>query len=223
VIPLLVYGASGHARVVHDAIVERSEYDVVAFIDEHSSEHCCAWAPEIPVMRAEAAMELARARGIADAIVAFGNCEGRQQLGERLLADGLRLATVIHPGATVSRSATIGDGVFVAAGAIVNPGTTIGRGAIVNTRASIDHDCIVGPAAHICPGVVMAGTVTIGAMSWIGVGSVLSNGVAVGCGSIIGAGAVVVSAIGDDVVAYGSPARVVRPVRDDDRLIRLPR
>lgn len=79
-------------------------------------------------------------------------------------------ATLIHPKASVSPSASIGEGTVIMAGAIVQAGASIGKHVIVNTGARIDHDCVIGDYAHIAPGVVLCG------------GVVVEEGAQVGCG-----------------------------------------
>ena len=54
--------------------------------------------------------------------------------------------------------------------------------------------------------------VTIGSNVWIGMNSTLLPGITIGDNAVIGAGSVVTKSIPPDVVAYGSPARVIRPI-----------
>ena len=54
--------------------------------------------------------------------------------------------------------------------------------------------------------------VIIGDNVWLGAGVIVLPGVTIGDNSVIGAGAVVTSDIPADVVAFGNPARVIRPV-----------
>ena len=53
-------------------------------------------------------------------------------------------------------------------GSLINTDTIVGRNCIINSSSSIDHDCVIGDHTHICPGVVLAGNVTIGKNCWIG-------------------------------------------------------
>ncbi|MBC8145240.1 MAG: acetyltransferase [bacterium] len=218
---LVVWGASGHARVVIDAAKSEGRYNPVALIDDRSDSSRAHELDGVPVVGGRESLSRLHDRGTRHLIVAFGNCPARIAAADVAVAAGFELVTIVHPRATVAAGATLGEGTFVAAGAVVNPGSIIGRCVIVNTMASIDHDCIIGDGAHICPGVIAAGGVIVGRCSWIGVGSVLSNDVAIGSCSIIGAGAVVVSTIGDGVVAYGSPAREMRKVDESDGLVVL--
>jgi len=77
----------------------------------------------------------------------------------------------------------------------------------VTTRASIDHDCRIGAFSHVCPGAALAGTVTVGGHSWIGIGSQVRQGIRIGSHVTVGAGATVVSDIADGLTVVGTPAR----------------
>ena len=59
--------------------------------------------------------------------------------------------------------------------------------------------------------------VHIGNCVWIGAGSILLPGVTIGDNSVIGAGSVVTRDIPANVVAAGTPCRVMRPIIDRDR------
>lgn len=57
----------------------------------------------------------------------------------------------------------------------------------------------------------------IGRNCWLGAGVIVLPGVTVGDNSVIGAGSVVTSDIPENVVALGTPCRVVRPIGERDR------
>lgn len=59
--------------------------------------------------------------------------------------------------------------------------------------------------------------VRIGEDCWLGAGVIVLPGVTIGWGSVIGAGSVVTKDIPENVVAFGNPCRVVRPVGERDR------
>lgn len=145
-------------------------------------------------------------------IVAFGDNHVRRTLSERMVAAGERLATAIHPSATVAPSARIGEGSMICAGAVIAPRASLGRGVIINTRASVDHDSSVGDYGHVSAGAIVGAKTHIGAETLIAVGATVVSDLTVGARTIIGAGAAVVRPIPDDVVAFGVPARI-RPDR----------
>ena len=62
------------------------------------------------------------------------------------------------------------------------------------------------------------GDIVVGNDVWIGYETVILSGVTIGDGAVIGARAVVTRDVPPNTVVAGVPARVIRPVRMDDRL-----
>lgn len=204
---LVLFGAGGHGKVVADAAA-LGPYRVLGFIDEaKAGEH-----GSIPIIGDAAAVDRLREEG-AHFIVAIGDCARRARVQAMLEAKGCTLATVIHPSASVARSACIGPGSAVLAQAVVGPDATLGRGCIVNTCASVDHECSVGDFTHVAPGAHVAGGVKIGTETFVGIGSCIREYRSVGSHVIIGAGAAVVSNFGDHVTILGVPGAVHVPAK----------
>lgn len=59
--------------------------------------------------------------------------------------------------------------------------------------------------------------VHIGRNCWLGAGVIVLPGITIGDNTVIGAGSVVTRDIPSDVVAVGSPCRVLRPIGEHDR------
>jgi len=207
---LVIWGASGHARVVIDIIQLGSTYEIVGMLDDVNSSRAGSEFAGHRIIGGREQLARLRASGVNACILAFGDCSARLQLGEIARQHGFSLARAIHPRAIVAGDATIGEGSVIAAGVVINPVAQIGENVIVNTCASVDHECVIDDGAHIALGAHLAARVHVGRGSWVGIGSVVKESVRIGKATVIGAGSLVLNDIPDDALAYGSPARLVR-------------
>jgi len=69
---------------------------------------------------------------------------------------------------------------------------------------------LLGDSVHICPGVHLAGGVSVGDCSWVGIGSNIIQQLRIGAGVVIGAGAAVIGDIPDGATACGVPAKIIK-------------
>lgn len=182
--------------------------EIVGFLDDKADKFGTVFCGAIIVGGFN--MLAALRQDASQAAIAFGNCHGRLSMAQKALMCGFTLPNLIHPSAIVSQYASIGHGAIIMPGAIINSGSEIGNNVIVNTAASVDHECTIGDGVHIGPGARLAGLVTVGSATWIGIGSIVRESVHIGNNVLIGAGSLVLRDIPDGVVAYGTPAKVVR-------------
>lgn len=200
---LVVLGAGGHGRVVADAALLEGRWSGVSATDRNPARSSGELLPGVPL--APVASALAAAASIH---VAIGSAQSRQAECE---AVGMqRLATVIHPKATVSPYAEIAGGCFIAAASVVAPQAALGSGVIVNHGAVIDHDAVVGDFCHVAPGARIGGGVRVGKRVLVGAGAALLPGLTVCDDVTIGAGSVVLASIVQPGVYAGVPARRIR-------------
>ena len=187
--PLVLFGASGHAKVVIDIVEREGRYRIVELVDDNAAlkgKSFFGYRVKGSTREFLGKTKSRRPR----VLVAIGNNAVRARIAQRLRESGFELARAVHPQARIGRGATIGGGTVVMAGAVVNSDAAIGENVIINTGATVDHDCVVGDGAHIAPGVRLCGGVRIGAGTLVGVGSVAIPGVRVGENVVIRAGSV---------------------------------
>ncbi|WJM96280.1 acetyltransferase [Pseudomonas defluvii] len=201
---LAVLGASGHGKVVADT-AECCGWTSIEFFDDSLAGHNNGFWPIV----GDTPSLLARLADFDGVIVAIGDNRIRHAKLLVLHAAGARLVSLIHPAASVSRYAFVGEGSVVFAGAVVNADARLGWGAILNTGCSVDHDCLLGACVHISPGSHLAGGVKVGDFSWIGIGASVRQLASIGSGVMVGCGAAVVTDLADDVTVVGVPARVL--------------
>ena len=199
-------GAGGHARVIADILLALG-HPPTACLDDAPKQN---FIFEIPVITG---LELPEPT--ASVIIAVGDNFVRATLASHYST----FTVAIHPSAQVSAHAEIGPGSVVMAGAVVNAGARVGAHCIINTCASVDHDCLIADFAHVAPGATLGGNVQVGVGTMIGLGANVIHGLVIGAHTVIGAGSTVVSDVGDNVVALGSPAGVKRRRAPGDRYL----
>lgn len=116
-----------------------------------------------------------------------------------------------------------GDHISIGARTFINFNLT----ALDVGRITIGEDCQIGPNVQLLTPthpidpqprrdkLEGSAPITIGDNVWLGGGVIVCPGVTIGDNSVIGAGSVVTRDIPADVIAVGSPARVVRRIGGD--------
>ena len=213
---IAIIGAGGQARIVYEILSYDRNMEIVAFIDNvvrGNDEQIMG----IPVVGDHSILPRLISNGVRGAIVAVGDNEIRASHFEKLRGMGLETVSAIHPTAHIAPSARLGHGVTIAMGAIISTGARIGDNVIINTSATIDHEDEIEDHVSVGPGCSIAGRVTIKKGAFIGIGSVVREYLTIGENSIIGAGSVVLEDMPDNVVAVGTPAKVVKNRNEGDK------
>jgi sugar O-acyltransferase (sialic acid O-acetyltransferase NeuD family) len=207
---ILVFGAGGHSKVVIDVALVAG-FSVIGILDEKfpvGTTYC-----GIPILgRSGDLAQVVKETSVRQGVVAIGDNWIRARVVTRTLeaVPDFQFPVLIHPSAVVASGVQVGAGSVVMAGSVVNPSSSIGIHCILNTRASLDHDGSLGDYASIAPGCTVGGCVKVGSFSAIGLGANLIHQIQIGEHTVIGAGALVLGSIPDRVVAFGSPAKVIR-------------
>ena len=205
---IIIWGAGGHAKVVAASIRRMKRFHVAGFIDDVNPGRAGEMFAGAPILGDRTALRGLLSSGIGMMHLAFGNCAGRQRLGEDMAALGFAFPTLVDPSALVVDGASIGPGTFIGPSAIVNADAQVGTHVIINTAAIVEHDCVIGNAAHLAPRASMAGHAHIGELTFVGLGAMIRDKVHVGRSCVIGMGSVVTKDIPDRARAFGSPATI---------------
>ena len=206
---IFLYGASGHAKVVLDAMEKQGMYKVICLFDDDPTLNQRKVFGYIVQGGRQQLLCFGEQFEIKVGFVAIGNNDVRARIAEWLRQAGYKLATVVHPAAQIGRGVSLGEGVVVMAGAVINSDTVVGDNVIINTGATIDHDCLIAAATHVAPGATLCGNVKIGEGSLIGAGSTIIPGVKIGKHVTVGAGSTVIRDIPDTMLVTGTPAKSV--------------
>jgi sugar O-acyltransferase (sialic acid O-acetyltransferase NeuD family) len=143
------------------------------------------------------------------AVVAAGG--SRRDHWSALASAGCEPATVVHPTAHVSGSATVAAGCVIAPRVVIGASTGVGEHTLVSRGVLIGHHDRIGAFVSLLPGANIAGNVTLGEDTTVGMGAVVVDHTQVGAGATIAAGAVVLRDVADSTRVQGVPARRYEP------------
>lgn len=221
---LLILGAGGHGRVVLDILLQADSAEVLGFADSNLD----IQGRRIDGFRVLATIEQVlrepRFHEADGVIIAIGDNGVRRELARKAQQIGVDCFNAVHPSATISRSATLGRNVVIAAGVVVCANCQVGDSVILNTGCIVDHQTMIGEGTHVCPGVRIAGRVKIESGVFVGTGATVVPRVTIGCEASVGAGAVVTSDVPPMSTVVGVPARAIRlaSATEDEAAMLLP-
>lgn len=197
-INMILFGASGHAKVVADCLKDAGE-SVTVFVDDDPSKVSFMEKEVIPSVRLTEFDE--------KVVISIGDNKIRKKIANSIK---VKFGSVAHPSVLISSTSTYKEGTVIFHGSIIQAGVVIGKHSIINTKVSVDHDCQIGDFVHVGPGTVLCGSVVVGDGSFIGAGSVVKQGIIIGSDVIIGAGSVIIKDIPDNCIVVGNPGRILR-------------
>lgn len=209
---IVIIGAGQHARVVLYNIEEQNKYEVVGFLDSNDNRIGKIFEGKeiLGNYQRENLKEFSKKIGTNKFFIGFGNMKYRKKVFDYFINNGWEAVNIIHPNAVVSKNARLGKGILIECGCLITPNPVIGNNVVVNTGSQVNHDNIIEDNVYIASGVILSGGIKIGENTLLDDGVIVTLGCSVGKNSLIGAGAVVTKNIPDEVVAYGSPCKVIR-------------
>ena len=208
---IFIFGASDHARVIIDIIELVGHYKIIGLFDSFKPKGFRTAGYEVLGNEKDLA-EVCAKTGLRRGIIGIGDNATRRRIAKFLrgLIPNLEFVTAVHPSATLSREVNLGPGVLVMARCYVGLNTNVGEGAVIATNSIFEHDGNMGEYSTLGAGTTTGGHVDLGVCTAICLGVTIIHGMTVGDHTVIGSGSIVINDIPSGVVAYGSPARVVR-------------
>jgi sugar O-acyltransferase (sialic acid O-acetyltransferase NeuD family) len=218
---ILLFGGGLHARYCIDIIEKEGKYQVAGITDPYQEEGTELYGYRV-VGRQEQLPRLIAEYNIYGGLIAIGDNWTRKHVRDviRSIKRDFVFVNAIHPSTLVGRSVEFGVGIVIMAGCIINPGARIGNFCFLATGAKVGLYNVMHDFSSVSANSVTGEEVEIGEFAAITLGVTVVNGLKIGDNSVTGAGSLVLEDVPNNVLAYGSPARVIRPCKPGERFLK---
>lgn len=196
---MLLYGASGHAKVIISCL-RANLISISGIFDDDLSKKELWSIPVVGSYQTDYESE-------EPLIISIGNNLIRQKIAASIRHS---FGKVLHPSAIIDASVEIGEGSVVFQNAVLQADARIGKHVIINTSASVDHECQLADFVHIAPNATLCGNVQVGEGTLIGAGTIVAPNLRIGKSCMIAAGSVITKHIPDYAIVRGNPARILK-------------
>ena len=196
---VLLYGASGHAKVIC-SIYESNNISVDSIFDDN---------PSIKKLNSYDVIGayLTNYRKDLKLLISIGDNKIRKTISKKILH---KFSVAKHISALIDSSVKIGEGSAIFHNSTIQRDTLIGQHCIINTNASIDHECFIEDFVHISPSATLCGNVKVGEGTHIGANATIIPNIMIGKWCVIGAGSVITKNIPDYSLVVGVPGKVIK-------------
>ena len=186
---ILLIGGQGTANMLIDLIVSQGRYRIAGIVDPNLLPGTVIDGVKV-LGGDELLSNLAASKtiNIALSFTALNNLKAREEKYHEFKRLGFCFPVLIHPDASVEKSAFLGEGTIVLAGAIVGSKAQISEINFVNTGSVISHEVVAGLNNHFAPNSTIAGKVIIGKNNLFGMNSSIFMGLTIGNMNIINNG-----------------------------------
>ena len=207
---VVIFGCSGHAKVVVDILESNEDYKLIGFIDRFIPENTNVL--DYKVIGTESFLpKLMKKYKFNKGVIGIGDNFIRSKVVNfiKKIAPDFKFINCIHNSAKLSKYCDFGVGNVVMPGVSINASSIISDHCILNTNSSLDHDCRMKSYSCLAPNSAVGGNCIIGKYSYVGIGASIFHGVEIDENCIVGGGSVLNNNTKSNSTYYGIPARRV--------------
>lgn len=208
---IVLIGGGNQAHYTIDIIEKENKYNIIGIIDSIQEVGSIRFG--YPILgRQEQLEELINKYNIQAGIITIGDNWSRYNVFKQIISliPDFKFVNAIHPSVIIGNTTKMGVGIVAMAGCIFNPKAVIGDFTFFATGAQIEHDCEINDFASVSAGTIMGGYVKVGRFSAITLGVTIIDRLTIGSNTVVGSGSLVTKSLPDDVLAYGSPAKIIK-------------
>jgi sugar O-acyltransferase (sialic acid O-acetyltransferase NeuD family) len=206
---LLIFGATEYAQVAHYYFTRDAARHVAAFVVDDAFVGADAAPGPAPVIAwSEALTRFGPADH--DVFVAIGYSGLNRRRIEKAAAmsqAGYGLASFLHTRAIAWDGFELRENCFILEHNTLQPFVQVGRDVVMWSGNHVGHHSIIEDGCFITSHVVIAGSVSVGAESFVGINALVRDHIRIGRRNVIGAGATILADTPDEAVfaSAGTP------------------
>ena len=204
---VIVIGCGNQAEVVIDIISSQNNYEIIGVTSQdHDLSEFCGY----PVLGNDSVllkMNKNTSFKLAMGIGGYRSNKKRKEVFDTLKHQGFDFINVIHPFTSISKTASLGEGLTIYAGTVINTKAKIENNVILALNSSIGHHTHIESHSLISASASIGANAIIGEASLVAMGGRIISGVQIGSNVIVGAGAVVIKSIESNKKVFGIPAK----------------
>ena len=208
---IVLFGGGYHANYCIDIIKKEDKYNIIVIIDSIKDIGTEIFGYKV-IGRQEHLKEITIKYNIYGGIITIGDNWSRKKVYDCIKTQipDFKFVNAIHPSTIIGMNVKLGVGIVIMAGCIINPNSIIGDFCFFATGAQLEHDSSIDDFASISAGSITGGKVKIGKYLAITLGVIIMDRLSIGENTVVGSGSLVTKDLPDNVVAYGSPAKIIR-------------
>lgn len=132
----------------------------------------------------------------------------------------LNFPALIHPSANIGPFAKIDRGTLIMPHSVIGTNAIIGSFCLLGAQTYFGHDSYLSDYASLGPAATFAGNGYLGRRSAVGLGAKVREKVKIGDDSVVGPNSFVNKDLPSNVVAFGSPAKIIKQRKQSDSYLR---
>jgi sugar O-acyltransferase (sialic acid O-acetyltransferase NeuD family) len=213
---VILFGDGQVASVAYAYLTNDSQYEVAAFTVDRDrwTEPTLFGLPVVPFDEVEAHYPADVYRMLVS--ISFRRMNHlRAEKYAAAKAKGYRLISYLSSRALSWPDLEIGENCSVTGNTVIEPFVRIGNNVHIGSGCHIGHHTVIHDHAFLAAHVAVAGAVTIGPYSFLGMNATVRDGVTIASESVIGAGAGVLQDTQERGVYIGTKGRLL-PLRSDE-------
>ncbi|MDD3915338.1 MAG: hypothetical protein PHF76_11920 [Bacteroidales bacterium] len=122
----------------------------------------------------------------------------RKMVREKVPFDNTRFASLIHPTAVISETATVETGAIIYSNVTLSGAVHVGHDVFLCGNTFLGHECVIGNHCVLSVGNYLASDVHVGDCCYLGVGVMIRHQMVIGKNCLIGMGTKVVKSVPDN-------------------------